>query len=200
MALKKVTKKRVVKKAVAKSSTAKASARKRTVKKRVAKKAVRAAAPAPVSPVAMFEKELAASQSKLGKACASAVIQCEKEVAKLKTQLEKAQARQTLQKERKAAASKSMSDKPTQAAKTRVARANEAMQATGVVIKDIRNAMQQARSAHAAAKQAQKKFAAMEKLLAGFERNWEKAAAKPRKTVRRVRKPAAPAVQESAAS
>ncbi|MCP5448886.1 MAG: hypothetical protein H6964_18060 [Chromatiaceae bacterium] len=123
-------------------------------------------------------------------------------MAKLKAQLEKAQARQTLQKERKAAAAQNLADKPTQAAKTRVVRADEAIKAAGVAVKDIRTAMQEAKSALAAAKQAQKKFAAMEKLLAGFERNWGKAEAKPRKIVRRVRKPAAaaPAVEEPTAS
>ena len=200
MALKKVTKKRVAKKTMAKSTGVTATAKKRvTVKKKVAvKKRVLAKKQAVVntttsaSPILMLEKEISTSQAKLAKAYASETALHEKNVAKLKTQLEKASAKQNLLKDRKEAALKNQAEKQTQAAKTRVVRANEALKANSAVIRGIRADLVSAKSAHIEAKKAQKKFSALEKLVAGFESSWVKAASKKRKIVRRPRKAASP--------
>jgi len=85
-----------------------------------------------------------------------------------------------------------------------MARANDAIKATGVLVKDIRTGLQNAKSAYDQAKKAEKKFSAKEKLVAKFESDWVKAPSKKRKPVRRTRKAVAPeaveTVNEEAAS
>jgi len=194
MALKKVAKKRVAKKSASKRAGVKTPTKKRAAKKTASVQ----------SPVSILEKEISASQIKLGKALEKETALCEKNVAKLKTQLSKTSAKQRLQREKKKAASQNQAGKQTQAVKTKMARANDAIKATGVLVKDIRTGLQNAKSAYDQAKKAEKKFSAKEKLVAKFESDWVKAPSKKRKPVRRTRKAVAPeaveTVNEEAAS
>ena len=88
-------------------------------------------------------------------------------------------------------------DQDTQAAKNQAARARAALQAAGAKVKELRNQMKAAKEALANAKAPQKKYAAEEKVLAKFEKDWAKAIApKPKRRVkRRTRKPAAAPIE-----
>ena len=91
-----------------------------------------------------------------------------------------------------------LAEKKTQAAKNRVARATAAVQAGSATIRKLRDDMLAARQALVEAKQAGKKYQSMEKAIARFEREWERASA-PSKKVRRRKKAVAAAAVVSAA-
>ncbi len=112
-------------------------------------------------------------------------------------QLEKAIAQQQAQREKKSAAAERAAEKGTQAAKNQAVRAREALQAADAKVKDLRDQIKVAMEALANAREPQKKYAAEEKVLAKFEKDWAKAtAAKPkRRAKRRTRKPAAAPVE-----
>ena len=198
MALKRVAKKRVAKKIVTENTDPTAAVKKRvttkrrtTVKKRVAvKKQVPAKAANPESPIAMMEAAFSDSRANLAKAYESETAQQEKNLTKLKTQLERAIAKQNLLKERKEAALLNLTEKQTPAAKNRVARANDALKAGMLVVKETRAEIQSARAALGEAKDAQKKFSTLQKLIGGFESSYAKGTTKKRGVVRRTRKKA----------
>ena len=149
------------------------------------------------SAVAESGQTIIKARAQLGKALEKEVAQLDKGVTRLKAQLEKAIAQLQAQRAKKAAATERADEKGTQVVKTQVVRAREALQAAGTKVKDLRNQVKAAKEALANAKAPQKKYAAEEKVLAKFEKDWAKATApKPKRHVkRRTRKPAAAPVE-----
>ncbi len=183
-----IQKKRVTKK-VGKKAAKKAVARntkKKTSKKstaRTAKKTIRKT-PVKRSPIVEYELIISKASDQLRKAHANEVTKCEKTVTKLQAQTNRAMAKQKLQREKKAAAAERMAEKGTQAAKNQVVRSREALRLANETSKKNRAELKIAKQALTIATTAQKKFLAMEKQLARFERDWDKSA-KPKRTTRK---------------
>ena len=202
-ATKKTAKKKTVKqggRAVLKTAKKTAS---RTKKKTVKRSTPRAATK--VKTVTDFERALNQADKQLRKARDKQLSAEQKRVDKLKKGLARALNKLEAARARKAAAAERAGQRKTQAAQDQAARARQALRSVNGEVKTLRLELKDAKQALNMSTSVQKKAAALDKLLARFEREWSKKTAVKSKG-RRVRRRASTAsdkktlaVQEQAA-
>jgi chromosome segregation ATPase len=170
MARKKATAKRASKKTLIK--TVKKTATRRATKKVVVKRET----------FADLEKSIADTRLQMGKLLEREIAQQEKAVVRLKTQLDKALSRQQSQREKKKDVVAKAAEKKTKTAMNQAARAREVLKSTSARVTELRDQMRTVKASLSAAREAQKRMAAEEKILARFERDWARTTAvKPKK-------------------
>lgn len=182
----------VKKRVVSKKSVAKKSAQ-RKAPAATKKRSVRKKAAASVSPLVSAQNDLRKAKAQIEKLTLKEISQSEKRVERIKGQIVKAQAAQDKVRQRRQAAAEKLAAKPTAASKRAVINAREASRLATEKMRGLRAELKTAKEALSTAKLAQKKRDAKAKVLAKFEKDWEKAQNRPRKRIskKRVAKKAA---------